>query len=146
LLEQTLLLRRAESNDWSTAQALCDLGQVLAAEGSAATARTLHADGLAIWRRLSDVWGLAYAVEGFAMLDGPRSPERAVRLIAAATAARQRVGIRGPLPGREANLQATLHACAAALGDEAYAAAWSAGSGTGLDTAIEEALRGGGEP
>ncbi|HLZ27174.1 MAG TPA: tetratricopeptide repeat protein [Chloroflexota bacterium] len=139
LLERSLDLRRAEGNRWGTAQALCDLGQVCHAEGFAAVARDLHAEGLAIWRDLSDVWGLAYALEGFAVLFGARSPERAVRLVAVATAARDRVGIR-PLPGRETNLQQTLGECARALGDDAYAAAWAAGRASGLDAAIDDVL------
>ena len=94
-------------------------------------------EGLAIWRDLSDEWGLAYALEGFALLFSARSPERAVRLVAAATAARERVGIR-PLPGRETNLQEMLRACALSLGDEPYAAAWSAGRAGGLEAALED--------
>jgi tetratricopeptide (TPR) repeat protein len=139
LLERSLELRRAEGNRWGTAQALCDLGQVYHAEGFEAVAHALHAEGLAIWRDLSDVWGLAYALEGFAVLLGASSPERAVRLVAAATAARERVGIRR-LRGRETNLQGTLRVCAQALGDEGYAAAWSAGHAGGLEPALEDVL------
>ena len=116
---------------------MCDLGQVCHAEGFEAVARDLHAEGLAIWRDLSDEWGLAYALEGFALLFAARSPARAVRLVAAATAARERVGIR-PLPGRETNLQAMLRACARSLGDEPDAAAWSAGRTGGLQAALED--------
>jgi non-specific serine/threonine protein kinase len=139
LLEQSLELSRAEGNAWGTAQALCHLGQVVHAEGFEAPARALHLESLQIWRELSDDWGLAYALEGFALLFGASSPERAVRLIAVASAAREHVGIR-PLPGREKTLQETLRACGEALGDEAHAAAWSAGQAIGLDAAIEEVL------
>jgi non-specific serine/threonine protein kinase len=139
LLEQSLELSRSEGNAWGTAQALCHLGQVLHAKGFEAPARALHLESLQIWRELSDDWGLAYALEGFALLFGRSSPERAVRLIAVATGARERVGIR-PLPGREKTLQQTLRACEQALGAEAHAAAWSAGQSIGLDAAIEDVV------
>jgi hypothetical protein len=94
---------------------------------------------LRIWRELEDVWGLAYALEGFALLYHAGSPEQTVRIAAAATAARQRVGIRR-LPGREKKVQAMLSACTGALGDEAYAEAWSAGCTMSLESAIEDVL------
>ena len=139
LLEQSLELNRTEGNGWGTAQALCDLGQVRLSQGLEGVARALHAEGLAIWRDLADVWGLAYALEGFALLFGASSPERALRLVAVATTARERVGIRR-LPGRERNLQQMLRKCAQALGPEEYATCWSAGRASSLEWAIENVL------
>ena len=75
----------------------------------------------------------------FAVVFGADSPEQAVRLVAAATTARERVGIR-PLPGRATNLLETLRECAQALGAEAYAVSWSAGCASGLEAAIEDVL------
>ncbi|MBV9328967.1 MAG: tetratricopeptide repeat protein [Chloroflexi bacterium] len=139
LLQDSLHLRRAQGDGWGTARALCDLGQVLDAEGDDTSARALHAEALTIWRDLADMWGVAYALEGLAMTFATRSPEMAVRLLAVATCARQRVGIRA-LPAREANLHAIQHTCAGVLGEAAFSAAWSRGCQAELDSTIDEVL------
>jgi hypothetical protein len=140
LLEEGLVLRRSEADSWGTAQALCDLGLVLHAQGLSSAARAHHAEAIGIWRELADVWGLAYALEGVAVLFGATNPERTVQLVASATAARERLGIR-PLPGRQADLQRILRACAEALGPERYKAAWSTGRAIDLQSAIDEAFK-----
>jgi non-specific serine/threonine protein kinase len=138
-LEESLALCRAEGNSWGTARVLCDLGQLVHALGDNATARALHREGLLIWRDIADVWGVAYALEGLALTFGTRHPELAVRLLATATCARQRVGIRR-LPAREATLLATRQACAGVLSEAAFGEAWLRGSQASIDATVDELL------
>jgi tetratricopeptide (TPR) repeat protein len=139
MLEQSLALCRTEGNSWGTARALCDLGQLWHAQGEDATALALHREALAIWRDLADEWGVAYASEGLAVTFGIRRPELAVRLLATATCARQRVGIRR-LPAREINVEATRQACASVLSVDAFGTAWALGTQTRLDSTVDELL------
>ena len=137
--ERSLQLRRAEANNWATAQVLCDIGLVLHAQGDASAARALYAEAMTIWRDLADVWGTAYALENVAILVQSSEPEVAARLLAAASAARARVGIRR-LPAREATLQATRQTCANILDDSAFHTAWSAGTQADLNALIDQVL------
>jgi predicted ATPase/DNA-binding SARP family transcriptional activator len=139
LFEESEELRRREGNNWAVAQVLCDLGLVHLAQGDAAAARALLCEALIIWRDLEDVWGIAYALENFAMLSSAPQPESAVKLLATACMARQRVGIRR-MPAREAKLRATQQSCATVLGDSAFDEAWSAGGQASLSAVVDELL------
>jgi predicted ATPase/DNA-binding SARP family transcriptional activator len=137
-LEQSLAMRRGLGDDWGTAQALCDLGLVSHAQGCETQASQRHAKALRIWRRLADPWGLAYALEGIAMMICSADPAAALKFLAAAAEARDRVGIQ-PLPGRRAELEATLQRCAETLGSERYSAIRSADSTRDLPMVADEA-------
>jgi predicted ATPase/DNA-binding SARP family transcriptional activator len=117
-LEQSLAMRRALGDAWATAQTLCDLGLVSYLQGCQPRALQQHAEALSIWRQLADPWGLAYALEGIAVLNWSANPTTALTFLATAARTRDRLGIR-PLPGRRADLEATLRSCAEALGSEA---------------------------
>jgi predicted ATPase/DNA-binding SARP family transcriptional activator len=137
-LEHSLAMRRALGDDWATAQTLCDLGLVSHAQGCEPKAFQQHAEALRIWGQLADHWGLAYALEGIAVLIRSDDPAAALKFVAAAAQARERVGIQA-MPGRRAELEATLHSCAEALGSELYAAIRSANSARDLPSVAEEA-------
>jgi hypothetical protein len=109
------------------------------AQEADADARALVGEALTLWRELADVWGIAHALEGFALTCSTRRPDVAVRLFAVASCARQRVGIRR-LPAREASVHAAQQACARVLGEAAFGAAWSLGCQAGLDSTIDEVL------
>ena len=92
LHQEAIAIVRADGNDWDVAIALGDLGDVLHAQGDDAAARRHYAESLQLWLELGDERGVAQGLEGFAVLaaaDG--HPERAVRLIGAARAIRERI-------------------------------------------------------
>jgi non-specific serine/threonine protein kinase len=137
-LEQSLAMRRALGDAWATAQTLCDLGLVLYAQGCAQRALQQHAEALRIWRQLADPWGLAYVLEGIAVLIRATDPATALTFLTATARARDRLGIQ-PLPGRRADLEATLQGCADALGFERYSAIRDSDSARDLASVAEEA-------
>ncbi|MFJ6675130.1 BTAD domain-containing putative transcriptional regulator [Actinosynnema sp. NPDC091369] len=111
---------------------LAELGFVAEQRGDAARAEELHAEGLALAREVGDPRAIALAFEGLA---GARAlagdAGTAARLLGAATAARASVGV--PLPsGERGDVDRISAAARAALGSDAYAAAFAAGHADGL--------------
>ena len=66
-------------------------------------------------------------------------PERATTLAAAASVLRTSVDLR-PVPRSQAAVEQAMAAARAALGDEAFEAAWKAGTALSIDQAVAEAL------
>jgi hypothetical protein len=91
-------------------------------------------------REQNDRGGIAASLEGLAAVNrAPGQPGRAVRLLGAAEALREWVGV--PLPPTEqANYELLVAAIHAALGEEAFAAAWAAGRALSLEDAVSLAL------
>jgi predicted ATPase/DNA-binding SARP family transcriptional activator len=122
------------------------LGEVAQSQGEYDRARMLHQESLSHLRELGDrardedrqtaansLEGLA----GVAIADG--RPERAARLLGAGDRLRQ--GIKVPrAPIERADHERRLTAVRAALGEEAFAAAWAAGRVMSLDEATTLAL------
>jgi len=123
-----------------TAEMLHAAGTVAWAGGDDGRAAALYDESLALYRRLGNKVGVAACLEGLAYLasDGDSS-ERVARLLAAAGGVRDLVGAPLPPVDRPDHDRAVGKA-RAALGDEAFAAAWTAGQTLTLDAAIAEAL------
>jgi non-specific serine/threonine protein kinase len=139
LLEESVVLRRATGDRWGTALTQSDLSSVLRAQGLGDAALAMLIDSLHIWSELKDPWGLAYTLETFGLHFGARQAQRAVRVIAAAAAVRERIGIRR-LPDREMDVQRVLREIRHTLGPERYASAWAAGHALPIEQAQLEAL------
>ncbi|MFE9744895.1 BTAD domain-containing putative transcriptional regulator [Saccharothrix saharensis] len=111
---------------------LAELGFVAEQRGDAARAAELHEEGLALAREVGDPRAVALALEGLAgarVLAG--DARTAARLLGAATAARASVGV--PLPaGERGDVDRISAAAHAALGSDAYTAAFTAGHAEGL--------------
>ena len=92
---------------------------------------------------MGDRFGVAGALEGIAGVARDRDePEVAARLFAAAATLREEIG--GVREGADqAEYDRDLAATRAALGDDAFDAAWAAGAALTLDEAIAEARRSG---
>jgi ATP/maltotriose-dependent transcriptional regulator MalT len=73
-------------------------------------------------------------------------PRTATRLLAAATTVRERIGLWVRSQAESAALAQVTAAARAALGEQAYAAAWAAGQTLPLDQAIAEAVAAAREP
>ena len=140
LHEEGLVAVRQAGNSWDVAIALGDLGDVDHAVGDDAAAHRHYAESLALWQELRDERGIAQALEGFAMLDlaGSRT-ERAVRLLAAAQAIRERI-TEPSSPSRRASLDRLLDTARESIG-ESYEAIWAAGRVAPADQIIADALR-----
>ncbi|GAA2620934.1 BTAD domain-containing putative transcriptional regulator [Actinomadura fulvescens] len=117
---------------------LAELGFAAEQRGDASAALAYHLDGLASARKIGDPRAVALAFEGLA---GVRSlagkPERAARLLGAATALRESVG--APLPKAErGDVDRISTAVRDALGDDAYTAAFEEGLRAGPELQDEE--------
>ena len=121
--------------------------------GEAARARTLLADSLRLRWELGQRLGVAECLEGLAAIAScqvpaagdsvlsPQSsaPARVARLLGAAAALREATS--APLPPVERPAyEATVAAARAALGKDAFTAAWAKGQALPLDQAVAEAL------
>ena len=119
------------------------LGDLARAEGDAAAAARRYGEALRIARDRSGAMGVALALLATAGLWVARGrPERAVRLYGAERALRP---AGAPAPARGPGLfvwryEEDLAAARAALGDEAFAAAWAQGQDMPLEEAVAFAL------
>ena len=122
------------------ANTLGSLGNAARSQGDDGRARALYEESLAILRELGDRRGIAESLEMFAALAVAQQPERAARLFGAAEALRE--AIRAPRPVIDrADYERQVAATCAALGEEAFGAAWAEGRALSLEEAIQNALQ-----
>ncbi len=137
LLEESLALARSLRNDECSCKALRALGRLALRQGQSGRARTLLEETVALHRRLPCRYDLALACDGLAMAcaaDG--AAERAARLFGAAQALRDAISV-PIIPADQAEHDQYLAATQAALGDAAFAAAWTAGQTLPPDALLE---------
>jgi predicted ATPase len=136
--EALALARRAGELD-AEVNTLCILGQLARRGGDLTTALALHRQGLALARTLRDPFRIANTFEYLVNVVGAAGRgEQAARLLGAAAELRERIG--APRPSVEQALNEREVAPArAALGEEAWAAAYAAGRALSLEEAIAEA-------
>jgi hypothetical protein len=115
---------------------------VARSQGNYEGARALYEESLGIFRPTGEQRGIAAVLEGLAGIAAAADQaERAARLFGAAAALR--AAIATPLaPGERADYDRYVAATHAALGEEAFAAAWAAGRALSVDQAITFALEG----
>jgi predicted ATPase len=138
--EEALSLRRALGDRRSVANACIHLGHLAGSDGLHAAARSLYAESLAVFHNLGDRRCIAYCLEGLAAVAGAEGPaEQAARLAGAAAGLRETIAC--PLSSNEqAAHHGALGAARAALGPEAFAAAWVEGQAMTMDEVIACAL------
>ncbi|WP_246631911.1 ATP-binding protein [Pseudonocardia nigra] len=115
---------------------LAELGFIAELRGDAACADALHREGVAAARAVGEPRAIALAAEGLAGAAAMAGEhERAARLLGAASAAREAVG--APLPAAErGDVDRIATAARAALGEEAFAAAFAAGAASPLEDVV----------
>jgi hypothetical protein len=114
---------------------------VAAAGGAATRAATRQRESLANWRALGDAVGASHALDEIAQgAAAAGRPQQAGRLFGAAAALRERAVGASWLLWRGTRDRA-LAAVRAALGADAFAAAWAAGQALTLEGALAEAER-----
>jgi predicted ATPase/DNA-binding SARP family transcriptional activator/class 3 adenylate cyclase len=141
LLGESLVIQREHGDRHGMAWSLHDLGEVTWAQGDYRTARSLFMESLAVRHELGDKPGIVECLGGLAGVTATQDqPEWAARLLGAAAALRQAVGI--PFPTyAQAEYDQGVAAARAALGDEVFAAAWAEGRAMTLDQAVAYAMK-----
>jgi hypothetical protein len=141
LLEEGLALARELDSGESSAFVLNRLALVAERQGDHALARALYEEGLALARELRERLVISTFLEGLARLAGAHGqPRYGAQLFGAAN------GLGEPgMPralSEQAEYEQAIVALRAALGEEAFAAAWAEGRALPLDEAIALALEG----
>lgn len=140
-LEAALRLQREAGYTPGIIMALGDLGDVVRDQGEPTRALACYREALALGRSrpgsrvVTDVIeavGIVAAASGLA--------ERGVRLVGAAAAQRDRLGLRYRVTENEAALEQAVASARAAMGEPAFASAWAAGYTFGPDETLAEAL------
>ncbi len=139
LLEEGLGLYRDLGNIHSVGFVLHMLGVAAWRAGETERSARLLREALAVRRHLSGRGVIADTLEGLALVAiSCGKAERGARLLAAAAATRASVGAMAP-PIEQVSVIAATHAARSALGESAFAAAWTAGTAMPLAEAIDEA-------
>jgi tetratricopeptide (TPR) repeat protein len=140
LYEEALGLFRALGDRRGSANALGNLGRVVLSQGDYGRAAALLEEALLLSRDIGTWELVAAGVESLAWVAASCGQARqAARLCGAAEAQREALG--APLPPDErAGHDQAVAAMRAALGEQAFAAAWAAGRALPLEQAIGEAL------
>lgn len=140
LHEESLELRQDLGDKRGIAASLANLGDVAIAQGRYDRAAELLWESVSLSRELGDKQVIAYCLESLATLAmAEGAPRRAAELFGAAEALRERIGLPRPPPARAEYSRSTA-AVRAAMGEDAFTAAWSHGRALLLDQAVARAL------
>ncbi len=140
LLEESVAMSRAAGFTQNLGLALTGLARLTRTRGEPERATALFQESLTHRRAIGDMHGVAECLDGLAGIARVQGkPARATRLFGAAEALREAIGVRVS-PSNRALSEPDLLAVRAALGQQAFAAAWAEGQALSLEAAIEEAL------
>jgi hypothetical protein len=138
--ERLAICRKLDNPGLSLIHALGALGHLERDEGNYARAGELYRESLLLRRELGDLIALAQSLEDLAGLASRQQrPGRAIRLLGAAEAFCGTLGARPPVAVREEYERAVAEG-RAALGEAAFAAAWTEGRSMSLEEALAYAL------
>jgi ATP/maltotriose-dependent transcriptional regulator MalT len=141
LLGESLAVHRELGDTYGIIQSSTNLGLVSYLQGDAAQAAVLQKESLLLARQMGYLLLAAIALERHAEVDAaPGQVARAARLFGDAEALREALGAPPDAHDRAIRDRA-LADVRAALGEEAFTAAHTAGRATPLDAAIALALR-----
>jgi non-specific serine/threonine protein kinase len=146
LWEECVRVSREAGDQWNCAWVLDGLGRVAQCRGDWGAASAYYKEGLALFRDLGNQWGIIYGLSHLAQTAGGRGhPERAARLFGTVEAMLRSFG---EIPPARDLVDADRHIAAAraALGEDAFVAAWRAGGAMTQEQAIAEALQEGSDP
>src|SRR5207237_138931 len=136
---QSLEIQTELADQQGRIRSLAALARLAGAQGDTALARRRYAESLRAARESYQVLQLARSLEGVAELDALENPERALRLVGAASALRKSIG--AALYSEELRRQNQwLQPVYATRGEKAGAEARAAGRALSVDQAIDEAV------
>jgi hypothetical protein len=139
-LEEGLALARETETKDVEASILPVLGDVFLTRGDSTRAGVLYREGLTLAARIGQNQAVADGLRRLAGLAGAAGQgTRAARLFGAADMLRTVMGTPIP-PAEREGYDRDVDAARAALGEEAFAAAWEAGQALSPEEAIAEAL------
>ncbi|MCC6792111.1 MAG: hypothetical protein IT336_10510 [Thermomicrobiales bacterium] len=137
--EAALVEQRAVDDRWGMGSSIVRLGYAVRDQGDADRAAALFTEGLDLFTELGDRRIIAMALDGVAgvaIVSG--QPAHGARLFGAAAALREASGL--PVdPACRAAHERDVDAARAAMGREAFAAAWADGAASPLSVTIAEA-------
>ena len=137
---EALAIWRRLGHPWGVPAALRDLADLALVGGDPSAALALYQQSLAGWRDLREKFHVSRCLWGIARVAlATGQGVRAVRLLAAMRALDEAIGM-VPAADHEARIAQAEDAARAALGEAAFAAAWSAGRTLPLAEAVAEAL------
>jgi predicted ATPase/class 3 adenylate cyclase/Tfp pilus assembly protein PilF len=137
---EALALFRQGGDRAHIAVGLVNLGWVARRRGAVAEAEALGREALALDRKLGDLRRCAEDLEHLASTAAVAGQgARTARLLGAAAAVRETLGAPQP-PDERADIEQAVAAARAALGEDAWAAAYAAGQALTLEEAIAEEL------
>jgi tetratricopeptide (TPR) repeat protein len=144
LLEESLVSLRHQTHPIQIATALAStlarLGSIECEMGRDARALELYKESLELARRIGFTFEAGIRLEGIARVAAIRGrPERAARLLGASAALREEMGTPLTLIARVDHEHA-VNAARAALGEDAFSAAWAVGRAMNLEEVIADAL------
>lgn len=137
----SLAVRRELGDKQGIIGSLNSLASVAIARSDYTQAEALYLESLTLCRAIGNTWFGAFCLEGLAEAAAAREqPERAARLCGSAAALRE--AIRAPMPASShAAHERIVAAVRAALGDPAFAAAWTTGQALSFDEAVEAVVQ-----
>ena len=137
---ESLAIKQELGDEQGIAYSLHNLGVSAARRGKHADARTMHEESLILMRQLHDKYGGVHSLEGIAnVAEGFHRFRRTACLLGAAAALRAALG--SPLmPDDQPRHDKSVAAARAALGADAFAAAWAAGQEMDWEQAADYAL------
>jgi hypothetical protein len=140
LLEECVVLGRVRGDARNVAYALVNLSTLAVAQGDLARAQIMLDESLSLHRDLGYRTGAVEGVEDVARIAAALDqPGRAAQLLGAATAFRTASGEARP-PYLRAPIDRVVAGVRAALGKEAFDAAWAEGAALSIEQAIAAAL------
>ena len=140
-LEEALRLEREAGYTEGMILALGDLGNLARDQGDYARALALYREALELGRDHPGTRVVTEVIEAVGITAAAvGQAERAARLLSAARAQRDRLGLRYGVREDQVALEHAVAATRAALGEEAFATAWATGRTLGPEQAIAEAL------
>lgn len=139
-LEEALRLEREAGYSDGVILALGDLGNLARDQGDYSRALALYREALALGTRQPGTRVVIEVVEGVGIVAASTDqPVRATRLLSAANAQRDRLGLRYGVKEDQIALEQAAATVRAALGDQAFTAAWAAGRTLSPSQAVAEA-------
>jgi ATP/maltotriose-dependent transcriptional regulator MalT len=139
LARQSVQLSRPEGDPECAAWALVTLATAQIEHGQADAAIAPLRDSLVAFRQLGVSWGLSLAVFACAQLAGLRADPTAATSFLGASEQLRTSSRAGMLPGLQRSFDHWRATCSAALGPDAYAAAWSAGAAETVEQTLSRA-------
>jgi len=139
-LEAALRLLQEEGYSEGIILALGDLGNLARDQGDNARALALFREALVLGRNHPGTRFVTEVIEAVGIVAAGGQAERATRLLSAAKAQRDRLGLRYRVREDQAALEQAVAAARAVLGEAAFATAWAAGRSLTPAQAIAEAL------